>query len=299
MRKLLNSAWPFLLLYSARPTTAGRRHLQPTFQSPFTTRVLSISFCKANCRRRSLPSIHNNIPSKSRLQHYSSNNSGTKSTTGLSSSSSSEQLKTLQGNDIYAAEEVIKKSRFIGFASHCTNWDDAQILLQNIRNDHPKARHVCFGFVSSSGATGSSEGGGSGTERCSDDGEPTGTAGVPILGAIKGEGLSDVVCAVVRYSGGIKLGAGGLIRAYGGTGRLVLRSAPVEVHVPKRTMRIATRTANSGAVYAASAKFGGVTSGESYNDRGELEVAIVCDEENGDRLKEALVDGTRGGIMFL
>jgi len=168
-----------------------------------------------------------------------------------------------------------------------------------VRKDHPKSRHVCFGFVSSSGSGGDDSNEGSGTERCSDDGEPTGTAGVPILGAIKGDGLSDTLCIVVRYSGGIKLGAGGLIRAYGGTGRLVLRAAPTVVNIPKSTIRISTRMANSGSIYSVAAKHGGVTSGESYNDRGELEVTIICDEENGERLKEDIVDATRGGVMFL
>ena len=103
----------------------------------------------------------------------------------------------------------------------------------------------------------------------------------------------------IILSGGIKLGAGGLIRAYGSAARLVLRSSPTEIYIPKSTIRLSTRTANSGAVYAAAAKFGGVTSGETYNDRGELEVCVFCDEVDGERLKEEIVDATRGGVMFL
>ncbi|KAL7544735.1 hypothetical protein ACHAWF_008096 [Thalassiosira exigua] len=244
----------------ATPTTASRR-IEPTFQS----------FCN---RRWAHPHRRRIIPSQSRLL-------------------SSDQLKTLEGSDIYAAEEVIKKSRFIGYASHCTSWEDAQSILESVRKDHPKSRHVCFGFVSSSGAEGV------GTERCSDDGEPTGTAGVPILGAIKGEGLSDALCVVVRYFGGVKLGAGGLIRAYGGAARLVLRSAPTQVHVPKSTIRLSTWAANSGAVYACAAKYGGIASGETYNEVGELELTITCDEENGAQLKQGVVDATRGGAKFL
>lgn len=99
--------------------------------------------------------------------------------------------------------------------------------------------------------------------------------------------------------GGIKLGAGGLIRAYGAAARLVLRSSLTEIYVPKSTIRLSTRTVNSGAVYAAAAKFGGVTSGETYNDRGELEVSVICDEVDGEKFKEEIVDATRGGVMFL
>jgi len=86
-----------------------------------------------------------------------------------SSSTTKQQLKTIEGNDIYAAEQVIKKSRFIGLATHCTSWGDAQSIIEDIRKEHAKSRHVCYGFVSSS-----SEDGGVGTQRASDDGEPTG-----------------------------------------------------------------------------------------------------------------------------
>lgn len=72
----------------------------------------------------------------------------------------------------YQSEQIIKKSRFIGIAKHCTSWDDAQEFVKSVKAEHPKSRHVCFGFVCGTNPV---------TERCSDDGEPTGTAGVPIL----------------------------------------------------------------------------------------------------------------------
>jgi hypothetical protein len=62
---------------------------------------------------------------------------------------------------------------------------------------------------------------------------------------------------------------------------------------------LSTRIANSGAVYAVAAKFGGVTSGEKYNDRGEMELNVVCDEVDGERLKEEIVNATKGGVVFL
>jgi len=246
--------------------------------------------------------------------HFSS-----KSTSSTTAATTNQQqpLKTLEGSDIiYAAEEVMKKSRFVGYASHCSSWKEAQTILESVRKDHPKSRHVCFGFVSSSSSTSTISASFSsdqekkdddneevmlttvGTERCSDDGEPTGTAGIPILTAIKGEGLSDVVCIVVRYFGGIKLGAGGLIRAYGSTARLVLRSAPTIQHIPQLSIRLSTMAANSGAIYAAVAKYNGVASDESYNDSGELMLTITCSEESGERMKQDIVDATRGGVTF-
>jgi len=207
--------------------------------------------------------------------------------TSPSSSPSSSLLinKILDGRELYTAEEIVKKSRFVGYATHCTSWDEAQTILDA---DHPKSRHICFGYMSG------------GTERSSDNGEPSGTAGLPILNAVKGENLSDTLCIVVRYFGGIKLGAGGLIRAYGGAARLVRRSARTIPRIPKVSMRISTSAANLGAVYAASSRHNGVTmSDETYNDRGELEVTITCDEEDSQRLMDEMVAATRGAVIFV
>ena len=224
-----------------------------------------------------------------------------------SSGSASTPLKTLAPiSGFYEEEEIIKKSRFIGIAVPCTSWDDAKAHLEKVRAEHPKSRHVAFGYISSS--TSSSNSGNSdddddritvvGTERCSDDGEPTGTAGQPILNAIKSEDLSDTLCIVVRYFGGIKLGAGGLIRAYGNAARLVLRSAPTVIHIPTVRLRLVINTQYSGSVYALAARFNGVTSGESYNDRGELEVVIEVEEESEELLRKEIVDATRGSAIF-
>jgi len=135
-------------------------------------------------------------------------------------------------------------------------------------------------------------------ERCSDDGEPTGTAGVPILSSIRGEDLSDTVCAVVRYSGGIKLGAGGLIRAYGGTARLVLRAAEKKILIPTSSLHLRTPSSNAGQIYTTASKFGGTVSGETYTTNGDLEVTVVCESSRFDGLREELRDATRGDVVF-
>ena len=234
------------------------------------------------------------------------------------SGSISSPLKTLapitqQANStgFYQVEEIIKKSRFIGIALPCKTFNDAKFIIEQVRKDHPKSRHVCFGFISSSTfstPTIDDESNNQddedtitavGTERASDDGEPTGTAGQPILNAIKSENLSDTLCIVVRYFGGIKLGAGGLIRAYGNAAQGVLRSAPTVIRVPRIRLRIVINTQFSGSVYALAARFNCLTSGETYNDRGELELVIDVDEESGDLLRAEIVDATRGSATFL
>jgi uncharacterized YigZ family protein len=207
----------------------------------------------------------------------------------LLSTAPQQTLEELQDGEYYSDDQIIKKSHFIGITKHCTTWDSARQFVHSIRADHPKARHVCFAFVGGFNPK---------TERCSDDGEPTGTAGPPILGAINGEDISDTVCAVVRYSGGIKLGAGGLIRAYGGTARMALRAAEKKILIPKSAARVSTASSNAGQIYATATKHNGVVEGETYNDLGNLEVTITCDTANFQDMIDDLTDATRGNITF-
>lgn len=104
-----------------------------------------------------------------------------------------------------AVERTIEKSRFIGFIAHVEGEEEAKAFLARVHARHPLATHVCYAFVAD--RTGN-------LQRFSDAGEPQGTAGMPILGVIKAQKLAEVAIAVVRYFGGIKLGAGGLTRAY-------------------------------------------------------------------------------------
>lgn len=100
-------------------------------------------------------------------------------------------------------ELVIKKSRFLGLACRIGSEEEAQRVLEQRRKQHYDARHHCFAYVLESGAM-----------RYSDDGEPQGTAGVPMLEVLKKAGLTDVIVVSTRYFGGTLLGAGGLARAY-------------------------------------------------------------------------------------
>ena len=103
------------------------------------------------------------------------------------------------------SEIVINKSRFLGYCIPVSSEEEAQEALAQIRKKHYDARHCCYAFRLHEG----------GIVRSSDDGEPSGTAGAPILGVLLGAGVENVLCAVVRYFGGVLLGMGGLVRAYG------------------------------------------------------------------------------------
>lgn len=207
----------------------------------------------------------------------------------MSNKESDQVIRTLAPGS-HATEYEVKKSRFLAYASHVDSWQEAQDYLEQIKGEHPKARHWCYAYCGGIDPV---------TERCSDDGEPTGTAGLPILGAIQGEALSDTVCIVVRYFGGVKLGAGGLIRAYGASARQTLREAPVVVLSPKITLRVQVPASFVGSVYEVAAKCGGFTSQDEYGADGTFSIDITCEKENGEKLRGELQDATRGTAEIL
>lgn len=102
-------------------------------------------------------------------------------------------------------ELIINKSRFIAYKCDLDCLEQVKTILEDLKKEHKKATHICYAYVFSKDTI---------IEKCSDDKEPSGTAGYPILNVIKKKNLTNVFVAVVRYFGGIKLGAGGLTRAY-------------------------------------------------------------------------------------
>ncbi|HEY5556831.1 YigZ family protein [Acetobacterium sp.] len=115
-------------------------------------------------------------------------------------------------------EIEIKKSKFINLVYHGENEETIETILSEIRKKHYKATHVCWAYVLNSEQK---------RQKASDDGEPSGTAGKPILEVINHRELRDVLVVVVRYFGGVKLGTGGLIRAYSGGASDVLNLSQV------------------------------------------------------------------------
>ena len=115
------------------------------------------------------------------------------------------------------AELVEKRSRFIGQVWRVTSEEEARARIEETRKRHYDARHHCWCYLLREG----------GVLRYSDDGEPQGTAGQPMLNVFLKEEVTNAVCVVTRYFGGILLGAGGLTRAYGGTAKLALDAAGI------------------------------------------------------------------------
>lgn len=118
-------------------------------------------------------------------------------------------------------EMEIKRSRFIGQVYHVETQEAIEAILLQIRKAHYKATHVCYAAVLAPTADRPQ------WQKASDDGEPSGTAGKPMLEVILNAGLQNILVIVIRYFGGIKLGAGGLVRAYSGCTAQVLSDAPI------------------------------------------------------------------------
>lgn len=125
----------------------------------------------------------------------------------------------------------IKKSEFLSFAFPVASAEEVQSTLKEIRLKYSDARHVCYACVVSKPQM----------EKCSDDGEPDGTAGKPLLELIKKKGITNILLVVVRYFGGIKLGAGGLVRAYTRAGVLSLDKCVLQEIKTYKRFRILTK----------------------------------------------------------
>ena len=127
-------------------------------------------------------------------------------------------------------QEEIKKSRFICHIKRVTTENEARNFIQDVKKEHYKATHNCSAFILGERSE---------MKRSSDDGEPSGTAGVPMLGVLENQQLTNVCAVVTRYFGGIKLGAGGLIRAYSSNVALAIKEIGI-VHIKEQLgLRIA------------------------------------------------------------
>lgn len=118
-----------------------------------------------------------------------------------------EQSYVRPADELVTHEFEVKRSRFIGWVARATTEEEARAVIAAAREEYPDARHHCSAFIVH-------QDGAQPIERSSDDGEPSGTAGKPMLEVLKGSGMQDVVAVAIRYFGGIKLGTGGLVSAY-------------------------------------------------------------------------------------
>lgn len=164
----------------------------------------------------------------------------------------------------------VSNSVFIATAARADTVEAARAFIQRIREEHAKATHNVYAFVIGHGA--------SVIEGCHDDGEPSGTAGRPVLAVLRGSGLGDAVIVVTRYFGGTKLGAGGLVRAYGDAARMVLDALPRARKVELRQMHLTCPYAHYAAVRRLIEQFNGQVLDEQFEAAVHLRVSLAADD---------------------
>ncbi|WGD37702.1 YigZ family protein [Lysinibacter sp. HNR] len=152
-------------------------------------------------------------------------------------------------------ESEVKRSRFICYLMPVASEGAARSSIAEIRSLHPKARHHCSAFIIGPGQE---------LQRTNDDGEPSGTAGAPMLDALLGAGLSDVVAVVVRYFGGTLLGAGGLTRAYRASVAQAVEAAELIIRELRATVEVSSDYAAAAVIEAEARRLGWGVVGSEY-----------------------------------
>ena len=184
-------------------------------------------------------------------------------------------------------EIVEKKSRFIAAAAPVRSEEEALQIIEQIRKKYWDASHNCYAYVI--GARGE-------LERFSDDGEPGGTAGKPILEVIKGEELRNTLIVVTRYFGGTLLGTGGLVRAYSAAAKAGIASSVIITRIPGIKLHITTEYTGLGKIQYILGQRGITTLDSVYTDKVELEVLAA--EAEAEAVKAELTEGTNGQAVI-
>ena len=166
------------------------------------------------------------------------------------------------------ADLEIKKSQFIAFGFSVTTRDAAMFHVEQLRLEFPDARHHCWAYIIGDPNNTTSAG-------FDDDGEPNGTAGRPILNVLQHKAIGNAIIIVVRYFGGIKLGAGGLTRAYAASAQLAVDEMQLVEFVPKSTLMIKTDFANEAQCRYIAAQLGGEIGEVNYSQTVQLPITIA------------------------
>ena len=166
-----------------------------------------------------------------------------------------EQYTTVKREAHVEFEE--KRSLFIGHALHVDTEEEALAFIKQMKKQYSDATHNCFAYLLKGGIV----------ARYSDDGEPQGTAGVPVLDTIRKSGVTDAAVVVTRYFGGILLGAGGLVRAYSHTARLALEAAHIITYEQYTELELVCSYSDYQKYQAELPRFGAVIDDTQFADR--------------------------------
>ena len=192
-----------------------------------------------------------------------------------------QEYKTIDGD--FTAEYTEKHSRFIATVFHCESEAEASKIIEGQKSKYWDARHNVYAYVLQNG-----------TARFSDDGEPHGTAGMPVLDVIKNSSVTDVLIVVTRYFGGILLGTGGLVHAYSKGASLALSAAETVTMEIADSLKISCEYNMYGIVSSTLSQYGAVIRNTEYTDS----VCVYADikSETTDFIIEKLIDSCNGKV---
>ena len=184
-------------------------------------------------------------------------------------------------------QEEIKKSRFICHAKRVYSEEEARDFITAIKKEHYKATHNCSAFIIGERSE---------IKRTSDDGEPSGTAGVPMLGVLENHNLTNVCVVVTRYFGGIKLGAGGLIRAYAGSVALAVKEIGIIEIKEQAGIAIQMSYAQYQEYSNFLKEYNLMELDTNFTD--QVDTMIYVDKEEKENIKAALVEFFHGKVTL-
>ena len=185
------------------------------------------------------------------------------------------------------AEIVEKKSRFIGEVYPVTSEDEAAAILEKVKKQYWDARHHCWAYVVGEVQP---------VERFSDDGEPSGTAGKPILEVLRGAGVTNTLIVVTRYFGGTLLGTGGLVRAYTKASQEALTVSTIITRISGFKLKITTDYTGIGKIQYILGQRKIPILDSVYTDK--VEVYVLVSEEEEHPLTAEITEGTNGQALI-
>lgn len=198
-------------------------------------------------------------------------------------------IPDLRPGEVFRVEQTIKRSRFIASVGHTPGVEEAKAFIEQIKAEFEDARHNCWAYCA--GAAGS-------TDRigASDDGEPHGTAGRPMLTAVTHSGIGEVTVVVTRYFGGILLGTGGLVKAYQSSVKMALEAVPTRIRTKTKRIKFSVEHRFVNQVLRKIETANGRILEKNFDMDADFDVEIP--EDLAEAFAKELEELTRGALLL-
>lgn len=198
-------------------------------------------------------------------------------------------IPDLRPGEVFRVEQTIKRSRFIASVGHTPGVEEAKAFIEQIKAEFEDARHNCWAYCA--GAAGS-------TDRigASDDGEPHGTAGRPMLTAVTYSGIGEVTVVVTRYFGGILLGTGGLVKAYQSSVKMALEAVPTRIRTKTKRIKFSVEHRFVNQVLRKIETANGRILEKNFDMDADFDVEIP--EDLAETFAKELEELTRGALLI-